>query len=293
MALIVSGSKYDELLKENKKTTNDLNSVLREVKQLQEENKKISSLKDRYALNAETLQKENDDLKATLSLVREELCRMQTEFSHLKTQSSQDVKEDVVIKDDVVPLEVVSQPELSLETAKAFLLNYDVSTLKDFFDEVIDRKTNEEKVEQKRKHYILKMLTILNSVVEYAHKETKLLNLVKLSDPSAPTDDIKEMIENTKAYHIKQRDAFYSNTFNYSLLRAPKRPDESMHSFLVRSLKFEKEYCDALSIYKEGVSKDEWNDPFNLNILKTFLKFKKILPANTDEDQLKKDIERV
>ena len=41
MALIVSGSKYDELLKENKKTTNDLNSVLREVKQLQEENKKI------------------------------------------------------------------------------------------------------------------------------------------------------------------------------------------------------------------------------------------------------------
>lgn len=293
MALIVSGSKYDELLKENKKTTNDLNSVLREVKQLQEENKKISLLKDRYALNAETLQKENDDLKATLSLVREELCRMQTEFSRLKTQSSQDVKEDVVIKDDVVPLEVVSQPELSLETAKAFLLNYDVSTLKVFFDEVIDRKTNEEKVEQKRKHYILKMLTILNSVVEYAHKETKLLNLVKLSDPSAPTDDIKEMIENTKAYHIKQRDAFYSNTFNYSLLRAPKRPDESMHSFLVRSLKFEKEYYDALSIYKEGVSKDEWNDPFNLNILKTFLKFKKILPANTDEEQLKRDIERV
>lgn len=293
MALIVSGSKYDELLKENKKTTNDLNSVLREVKQLQEENKKISSLKDRYALNAETLQKENDDLKATLSLVREELCRMQTEFSRLKTQSSQDVKEDVVIKDDVVPLEVVSQPELSLETAKAFLLNYDVSTLKVFFDEVIDLKTNEEKVEQKRKHYILKMLTILNSVVEYAHKETKLLNLVKLSDPSAPTDDIKEMIENTKAYHIKQRDAFYSNTFNYSLLRAPKRPDESMHSFLVRSLKFEKEYYDALSIYKEGVSKDEWNDPFNLNILKTFLKFKKILPANTDEEQLKRDIERV
>lgn len=293
MALIVSGSKYDELLKENKKTTNDLNSVLREVKQLQEENKKISSLKDRYALNAETLQKENDDLKATLSLVREELCRMQTEFSRLKTQSSQDVKEDVVIKDDVVPLEVVSQPELSLETAKAFLLNYDVSTLKVFFEEVIDRKTNEEKLEQKRKHYILKMLTILNSVVEYAHKETKLLNLVKLSDPSAPTDDIKEMIENTKAYHIKQRDAFYSNTFNYSLLRAPKRPDESMHSFLVRSLKFEKEYYDALSIYKEGVSKDEWNDPFNLNILKTFLKFKKILPANTDEEQLKRDIERV
>lgn len=268
MALLVFGSKHEELLKENKKIKNDLNSALRDVKQLQEE---------------------NNDLKATLSLVREELCRMQTELSHLKTQSNPDVG----IKDDVVPLEVVSQPELTLETAKIFLSNYNTSTLKDFFDEIIDRKTNEEKVEQKRKHYMSKILNILNSVIEYAHKETKLLNLVKLSDPSAPTDDIKTMIENTKLYQIKQYDRFYSNIFNYNLLSAPKRHDESMHSFLVRSLKFEKEYYDVLSIYKEGVSKDEWNDPLNLNILKAFLKLKKILPANTDEDQLKKDIERI
>ena len=132
MALLVSGSKHEELLKENKKITNDLNLALRDVQQLQEENKKISSLKDRYALNVETLQKENDDLKATLSLVREELCRVQTEFSSLKMQINQDVKEDVAIKDDVIPLDVVNQPELTLESAKTFLLNYDASTLKDF-----------------------------------------------------------------------------------------------------------------------------------------------------------------
>lgn len=293
MALVVSGSKYDELLKENKKITNDLNSALKEVKQLQEENKKISSLKDRYSLNAEILQKENDDLKATLSLVREDISRMQTELSLLKTQNNQDVKEDDDIKDDAILVETVSQTELTLETIKTFLLNYNTSTLRDFFDEIIDRKTNEENAEQKRKHHISQMLTILNSVVEYAHKETKLLNLVKLSDPSAPTDDIKAMIENTKLYQIKQYDKFYSNAFDYNLLRAPKRQDESMHSFLVRSLKYEKEYMCALSIYKEGVNKNEWNDPFNLNILKTFLKFKKILPNNTDEEQLKKDLERV
>lgn len=293
MALVVSGSKYDELLKENKKITNDLNSALKEVKQLQEENKKISSLKDRYSPNAEILQKENDDLKATLSLVREDISRMQTELSLLKTQNNQDVKEDDDIKDDAILVETVSQPELTLETIKNFLLNYNTSTLRDFFDEIIGRKTNEENVEQKRKHHISQMLTILNSVVEYTHKETKLLNLVKLSDPSAPTDDIKAMIENTKLYQIKQYDKFYSNEFDYNLLRAPKRQDESMHSFLVRSLKYEKEYMCALSIYKEGVNKNEWNDPFNLNILKTFLKFKKILPNNTDEEQLKKDLERV
>ena len=62
MALVVSGSKYDELLKENKKITNDLNSAIKEGEQLKEENQKISSLKDRYSLSAETLQKENDDL---------------------------------------------------------------------------------------------------------------------------------------------------------------------------------------------------------------------------------------
>ena len=293
MALVISGSKYDELLKENKKITNDLNSAIKEAEQLKEENQKISSLKERYSLNAETLQKENDDLKATLSLVREDICRMQAELTLLKTQDSQDVKEDDDIKDNVVLVETVSQPELTLETIKTFLLNYNASTLRSFFDEIMDWKTNEENVEQKRKYHISQMLNILESVVEYAHKETKLLNLLKLSDPSAPTDDISAMMENTKLYQIKQYDKFYSNTIDYNLLRAPKRQDESIHSFLVRSLKYENEYTRALSIYKDGVNKNEWNDPFNLNILKTFLKFKKILPNNIDEEQLKRDLERV
>lgn len=291
--MVISGSKYDELLKENKKITNDLNSAIKEAEQLKEENQKISSLKERYSLNAETLQKENDDLKATLSLVREDICRMQAELTLLKTQDSQDVKEDDDIKDNVVLVETVSQPELTLETIKTFLLNYNASTLRSFFDEIMDWKTNEENVEQKRKYHISQMLNILESVVEYAHKETKLLNLLKLSDPSAPTDDISAMMENTKLYQIKQYDKFYSNTIDYNLLRAPKRQDESIHSFLVRSLKYENEYTRALSIYKDGVNKNEWNDPFNLNILKTFLKFKKILPNNIDEEQLKRDLERV
>lgn len=292
MALVVSGSKYDELLKENQRITSNYNSIEKEVEQLREENKKLLSLKDRYSLNAETLQNENDDLKAALSLVREDVSRMQSEIIHLKEPSNQDVNEQELVRAQAISDENICS-EITLESVKKFLLTFSASTLNDFLGEIIEQKNNEERLEQKRKQYMSQMLTVLNSVVVYAHKENKLLNLIKMSDPSTQIDDIKAMIETTKLYEIKRRDTFYSNTIDYNLLRTPKRPDESMHSFLVRILKYEKEYTHALSIYKEGVNKDEWNVPFNLNILKTFLKFKKILPDNTDDEKLKKDLERV
>ena len=209
MTLIVTGSKYDKLLKENKKITNYYNSSVREVEQLKEENKKIASLKDRYSLHVETLQNENNDLKIALSLVREDVVRMQTEILHLKRQINQNVKDEEKVIDDAVLVETTSSPEITLETIKNFLINFDIPTKNGFFNEIIDQKTNEANFEQTCRYNIAKMINILNSILEYAHKEDKLLNLLKLSDPSAPIDDLKTMIENTKLYHIKRCDIFY------------------------------------------------------------------------------------
>lgn len=179
MALIVSGSKYDELLKENKKITNNLNSAIKEVEQLKEENKKILSLKDKYSLNAETLQNENNDLKATLSLVRQDVLRLQSELSTLseKTNSAeiQEKTSEEVCEDDTI--EEIS-PVDALERIKIYLLKnlseLNADSLKSVFDEITQKKTNIEIANEKRKKYTAKLAGILKYIVDYTKKENNL-----------------------------------------------------------------------------------------------------------------------
>jgi len=237
MALLVSGSKYDELVRENKKITNNLDSVLKVVNQMQEENKKILLLKDRYALNAETLQKENDDLKVMLSIAQQDVFRLQSELSILtemiNSEKDQEMFSNTTYYDkqeEKINLDDDLQVMAAYLTKNISELSTDL--LKIVFDEILRKKTNAKIKIEKRKRYLSQLITTLTQILDCVKKENKLVELLILTDDENASRILKEQLFETKLSDIAKLPT--SSTVNFDV---QNRFEKDVYTKLVQVLR--------------------------------------------------------
>jgi hypothetical protein len=208
VALFVPGSKYEDVLKENKKLKNNLNATTQETEQLRAENDKLLSLKEKYSIRAQTLQHENDDLKATLSIVRQEVLQLQSELSILtektnlsetKENTGEEVCCDIATEEEINPID-------ALESIRKYLIEnlpeLNVDLLKNTFNEILKKKTSMQIADEKRKKYMSQLIGILKYMVDYAKKESRLIELLTLIDDETLSKEIKEKINGIKLKDI-------------------------------------------------------------------------------------------